>query len=323
MADREVLPTPGVGSIEPSPLSRVLDRLGRWRDDLDAVVAAAQFSAGRSSGILTVAGELDASVAQVQRVMLDAVTSRRSAFQVVSLPPEDGHVGLDLLVWSARAGVAVALGYRPLHDGDVVRRRSESTVRSLLDDLVAIVSTQVGASERSTVVDVAPDGHVRALPSAIGRAADLVPGDRPDAWPVGARVADAIAALRQGTTRVVEVWVPGPDPHARPMRLVLQHGPSGAVEGMLFPYDSPVVVLPPHLAARLTPREREIAALLVGGRRSTEIARALFISWHTCRNHTKAIFGKLGVHTLAELVDLVRSAGAGPDGVVPEMPPSP
>ena len=111
MADREVLPTPGVGSIEPSPLSRVLDRLGRWRDDLDAVVAAAQFSAGRSSGILTVAGELDASVAQVQRVMLDAVTSRRSAFQVVSLPPEDGHVGLDLLVWSARAGVAVALGY--------------------------------------------------------------------------------------------------------------------------------------------------------------------------------------------------------------------
>jgi DNA-binding CsgD family transcriptional regulator len=52
----------------------------------------------------------------------------------------------------------------------------------------------------------------------------------------------------------------------------------------------------------LTAREREVAALVIDGLSSEEIAQALFISQHTVRDHVKALFAKVGVsrrHDLA------------------------
>ncbi|MBV8293240.1 MAG: helix-turn-helix transcriptional regulator [Mycobacterium sp.] len=49
-------------------------------------------------------------------------------------------------------------------------------------------------------------------------------------------------------------------------------------------------------AWNLTPRERDVAALIIEGRSSDDIAGSLFLSPHTVRDHTKAIFGKVGVH---------------------------
>jgi DNA-binding CsgD family transcriptional regulator len=49
-------------------------------------------------------------------------------------------------------------------------------------------------------------------------------------------------------------------------------------------------------AWNLTARERDVAALIIEGRSSDDIAAALFLSPHTVRDHVKAIFGKLGVH---------------------------
>jgi DNA-binding CsgD family transcriptional regulator len=57
---------------------------------------------------------------------------------------------------------------------------------------------------------------------------------------------------------------------------------------------------------KLTPRERDVLALLVDGRRVATIARALFVSEYTVRNHLKAIFRKLHVHSQAELLDRFR-----------------
>jgi DNA-binding CsgD family transcriptional regulator len=51
----------------------------------------------------------------------------------------------------------------------------------------------------------------------------------------------------------------------------------------------------------LTPRERQVAELLVGGRSTDEIAAALHISRHTLRDHVKAIFAKVGVSSRPEL----------------------
>ncbi len=48
---------------------------------------------------------------------------------------------------------------------------------------------------------------------------------------------------------------------------------------------------------RLSPREREVLHLLRVGLRSSEIAEALHISPHTARNHVRAVFRKLGVHS--------------------------
>jgi DNA-binding NarL/FixJ family response regulator len=52
----------------------------------------------------------------------------------------------------------------------------------------------------------------------------------------------------------------------------------------------------------LTRREREVLKLLAEGKRTNEIARALYISPYTVRRHRANIMEKLGVNNLAELV---------------------
>jgi DNA-binding NarL/FixJ family response regulator len=55
----------------------------------------------------------------------------------------------------------------------------------------------------------------------------------------------------------------------------------------------------------LSTREREVAELLLRGRRTNEIAAQLYISNHTLRDHVKAIFTKVGARSRAELTALV------------------
>ena len=58
----------------------------------------------------------------------------------------------------------------------------------------------------------------------------------------------------------------------------------------------------PAVAAGLSGREREVCAQLVRGHAPRAIARELCISEHTVRNHAKAVYRKLGVHSRVELV---------------------
>jgi DNA-binding NarL/FixJ family response regulator len=50
----------------------------------------------------------------------------------------------------------------------------------------------------------------------------------------------------------------------------------------------------------MTPREVEVALLLVEGCSNLTVARRLGISPHTARHHTQRVLGKLGVHSRAE-----------------------
>ena len=52
----------------------------------------------------------------------------------------------------------------------------------------------------------------------------------------------------------------------------------------------------------LSSREREVFGLVVDGLRLSQVAKALFISPHTAKNHLKAVFDKLGVHSQTELL---------------------
>jgi DNA-binding NarL/FixJ family response regulator len=52
----------------------------------------------------------------------------------------------------------------------------------------------------------------------------------------------------------------------------------------------------------LSPREREVAALVQAGKRNTDIARELFLSLKTIESHTRNIYAKLGVSSRVELV---------------------
>jgi FixJ family two-component response regulator len=54
--------------------------------------------------------------------------------------------------------------------------------------------------------------------------------------------------------------------------------------------------------ARLTPREHEIANLIAGGRRSKDIVAALGISLRTVEAHRRAIYTKMQISSVAELV---------------------
>jgi FixJ family two-component response regulator len=68
---------------------------------------------------------------------------------------------------------------------------------------------------------------------------------------------------------------------------------------------------------QLSPREREVLGLIVGGLTNKEIGRALALSPRTVESHRAHLFGKLGAPTLAQLIlryaQLVEDdAAAGP-----------
>jgi DNA-binding NarL/FixJ family response regulator len=60
--------------------------------------------------------------------------------------------------------------------------------------------------------------------------------------------------------------------------------------------------VPNPATPKLTPREREVLALLAEGRRQNEIAHELSISWKTVGTHVQNMLSKFGVHSRAELV---------------------
>lgn len=59
---------------------------------------------------------------------------------------------------------------------------------------------------------------------------------------------------------------------------------------------------------QLTTRQWEILSLLLEGQRVSTIADTLFVSQSTVRNHLATIFKKFGVHSQAELLELLKPA---------------
>ena len=68
-------------------------------------------------------------------------------------------------------------------------------------------------------------------------------------------------------------------------------------------------VLPP--LPELTDREREVLTLAAEGRTNADIARRLFLSEKTVRNHVSSVLTKLGVTDRAHAVARARDAGLG------------
>ncbi|MBS1895220.1 MAG: hypothetical protein JST59_28295 [Actinobacteria bacterium] len=66
----------------------------------------------------------------------------------------------------------------------------------------------------------------------------------------------------------------------------------------------------------LTPREREIAALVAEDMSDAEIAAAIQISPHTVRQHLKGVYRKLGVRTRVGLTRRLLAGPAGRDGAI-------
>ncbi len=60
----------------------------------------------------------------------------------------------------------------------------------------------------------------------------------------------------------------------------------------------------------LSPKEKEVAELICLGHTNADIAKLLFISEHTVKDHTKKIYPKMGVHSRLELATLVSNQRA-------------
>ena len=65
----------------------------------------------------------------------------------------------------------------------------------------------------------------------------------------------------------------------------------------------------PRLEEPLSERELEVLRLLASTLSSSEIADELCVATSTVRSHTKAVYGKLGVHTRLEALDVARELG--------------
>src|SRR3546814_20372057 len=85
--------------------------------------------------------------------------------------------------------------------------------------------------------------------------------------------------------------------------LMIRRPPRSTRTDTLFPYTT-LFRSPALRPAPLTPREAEVRDLLLRGCSTDAVALRLSISRHTVKAHRKAIFRKLGISSLAELLSL-------------------
>jgi DNA-binding CsgD family transcriptional regulator len=111
-----------------------------------------------------------------------------------------------------------------------------------------------------------------------------------------------MARAREAEPRPVRVRLQAADKRWAVVRVAPLIGPAGGyaitVEAARSEDLAPLLMR----AWSLTPREREVARLVIDGLSSQDIARTLFISVHTVRDHLKAIYGKTGVSRRQDLI---------------------
>jgi DNA-binding NarL/FixJ family response regulator len=89
----------------------------------------------------------------------------------------------------------------------------------------------------------------------------------------------------------------------------------GVAERIMGFFSAPRSAAPQRAFPELTEREEEILSLVAQGKSNQEIARQLFVSLKTVRNHVSNILLKLQVADRAQAVIRARDAGIGRDRV--------
>ncbi|ACY96836.1 MULTISPECIES: response regulator transcription factor [Thermomonospora] len=175
--------------------------------------------------------------------------------------------------------------------------------------------TLLSAGDHFTVVAEARDGS---------EAMELAERHRPDVILLGSQLTGSgrLAALSR-RARVFVLAAPD-DPAARQ---ALHAGACGhLVPGSFTPLDL-IRALRDASRARhgLSAREAEVMDLIATGRSNGEIARQLFLSEKTVKNHVNRIYAKLGVTSRASAIALWRGAlhPAGTDETRPDSASSP
>lgn len=83
----------------------------------------------------------------------------------------------------------------------------------------------------------------------------------------------------------------------------IRHAPVGQPAPSNLPYEpAPSQPGPPFFRRSLSPREREVLALLAEGRHVNQIAAGLGLSVNTTRDYVKSVLKKMGAHSQLEAV---------------------
>ena len=85
----------------------------------------------------------------------------------------------------------------------------------------------------------------------------------------------------------------------------------GAVANLLLDRAAATAETETSAVSGLTEREREVLTLLADGLPNAAIARRLFLSQNTVRNHLSNVFAKLGVSSRSEAIIVARSGWVG------------
>lgn len=183
-------------------------------------------------------------------------------------------------------------------------------VTSLSAGMETLLSREAGDCVGESLGDLLPFGDAGAgtspaqletrAPSAGGDSAIMVLvaprlPDEPDGYtfalvgePEDSLLAGRVAELEQRLLNIsTEIWAAGLGPAVHSGADGTGPPGTGRLEG-------------------LTSRQREILDALLDGRRVPSIARELFLSQSTVRNHLAALFPRFGVHSQAELIDRLR-----------------
>jgi PAS domain S-box-containing protein len=178
---------------------------------------------------------------------------------------------------------------------DVERAMTDVNVPSYIIDRNGVVAWLNPAAEKIV-------GDVRGF-----RFTDVVtPGDRP-------RAKEAFARKIVGKEKVTdaEVDLVGADGLAVSVELssvpLKEEHQIVGVFGLLSRPPAPPKSPRPH--AKLTPRQREVLALLAHGSSTPQIAELLHLSRETVRNHVRGVLQALEVHSRVEAVATARADG--------------
>lgn len=118
-------------------------------------------------------------------------------------------------------------------------------------------------------------------------------------YALAARAADTRSSVTIGVRALQGSWA---SLHAAPLLPATAAGSVAVTIGPPAPAQVAEVLI---RSWDLSPRERQIAAAVVSRQDTRQAARALRISEHTARQHIKAVFAKLGVHSRDHLRDVL------------------